>query len=59
MKRQQLFAKSLSRKKKGSQNRKDAAARLGQHHHHIANIRRHFLHQVSNELVKPELLDTL
>ena len=27
-------------------------ARLGRHHHHIVNIRRHFLHQVSNALVK-------
>ncbi len=27
-------------------------ANLGQHHHHVANVRRHFLHQVSNELVK-------
>jgi putative transposase len=25
---------------------------LGRHHHHVANARRHFLHQVSNELVK-------
>jgi putative transposase len=25
---------------------------LGRHHHHVANVRRHFLHQVSNELVK-------
>ncbi|MGH3554372.1 MAG: RNA-guided endonuclease InsQ/TnpB family protein, partial [Mycobacterium sp.] len=52
LKRQQRLAKSLSRKKKGSRNRRDAAARLGRHHHHIANVRRHFLHQVSNALVK-------
>jgi putative transposase len=50
--RQRRLAKSLSRKKKGSVNRRDAAARLGRHHHHIANIRRHFLHKVSNALVK-------
>jgi putative transposase len=50
--RQRRLAKSLSRKKKGSANRHDAAARLGRHHHHIANIRRHFLHRVSNALVK-------
>lgn len=49
---QRRLAKSLSRKKKGSANRKDAAARLGRHHHRVANVRRHFLHQVSNELVK-------
>ena len=52
MKRQRRLAKSLSRKQKGSHNRRDAAAKLGRHHHHIANIRRHFLHQVSNALVK-------
>jgi putative transposase len=52
MKRQRRLAKSVSRKKKGSRNRHDAAARLARHHHHIANIRRHFLHQVSNALVK-------
>ena len=52
MKRQQRLAKSLSRKQKGSRNRQDAAAKLGRHHHHIANVRRHFLHHVSNELVK-------
>jgi transposase len=48
----QCLSKSLSRKKKESHNRKDVAARLGRHHHHVANVRRHFLHQVSNELVK-------
>jgi putative transposase len=50
--RQRRLAKSLSRKKKGSRNRKDAADRLGRHHHHVACVRRHFLHQVSNGLVK-------
>ena len=52
MKRQQRLAKSLSRKQKGSRNHRDAAATLGRHHHHVANVRRHFLHQVSNALVK-------
>lgn len=52
MKQQRRLSKSLSRKKKGSHNRKDAAARLGRHHRHVANVRRHFLHQVSGELVK-------
>jgi putative transposase len=52
MKQQRRLAKSLSRKKKGSHHRKDAAARLGRHHHRVANVRRHFLHQVSGELVK-------
>jgi putative transposase len=52
MRHQRRLSKSLSRKKKGSRNRKDAATRLGLHHHRVANVRRHFLHQVSNELVK-------
>jgi putative transposase len=52
IRRQQRLAKSLSRKQKGSRNRRDAAAKLRRHHHHVANVRRHFLHQVSNELVK-------
>ncbi len=52
LKRQRRLAKSLSRKQKGSQNRRDAAAKLAGHHNHAANVRRHFLHQVSNELVK-------
>jgi len=52
MKRQQRLAKSLSRKRKGSVNRHDAARKLGRHHQHVANVRRYFLHQVSNELVK-------
>jgi putative transposase len=50
--RQRLLAKSLSRKQKGSHSHRAATAKLRRHHHHIANIRRHFLHQVSNALVK-------
>ncbi|MBS4729839.1 transposase [Mycobacterium sp. SM1] len=49
---QRRLSKSLSRKKKGSRNRTDAAARLGRRHHRVAGVRRHFLHQVSGELVK-------
>jgi putative transposase len=49
---QRRLAKSLSRKKKGSHNRQEAAAKLGRHHNRVANIRRHFAHQVSNQLVK-------
>jgi putative transposase len=52
MKRQQRMAKLLSRKQQGSRNRRDAAAKLGRHHNHVANVRRHFLHEVSNGLVK-------
>ena len=52
LKRQRRLSKSLSRKQKGSHHRTDAAARLGRHHHRVANVRRNFLHQVSGELVK-------
>lgn len=52
MRHQRRLAKALARKQKGSQNRSEAAARLWRHHNRIANIRSHFLHQVSNELVK-------
>jgi putative transposase len=52
MRRQRRLARAVTRKPKGSKNRRKAAARLGRHHHRIANIRRHVLHQVSNELVK-------
>ncbi|MFD3428664.1 RNA-guided endonuclease InsQ/TnpB family protein [Nocardia fluminea] len=50
--RQRRLAKSVSRKKKGSQNRREAAARLAIHHRRVADIRRHFAHQVANRLVK-------
>jgi putative transposase len=46
------LSKAVSRKKKGSKNRKKAVARLGRHHEKIRNRRQHFLHQVSNLLVK-------
>ena len=52
MTKQRRLAKSLSRKQRGSRNRRDAAAKLARHHHRVANVRRHFLHQVSNALVK-------
>jgi putative transposase len=52
LQRQRRLAKSLSRKQKGSRNRTRAAAQLGRHHYKVANVRRHFLHQVSNALVK-------
>jgi putative transposase len=52
MKQQCHPAKKLSRTKKGSANCRQAAAKLGRHHYHVANVRRHFLHQVSNVLVK-------
>ena len=52
MKRQRRLAKSMSRKQRGSHNRRDATAKLRRHHNHVANVRRHFLHRVSNALVK-------
>jgi putative transposase len=50
--RQRRLDKKLSRAQKGSKNRQAAAKRLGRHHHRVRNVRRHFLHQVANELVK-------
>ena len=52
MSRQRHLAKSLSRKKKGSNSRRRTATMLARHHFRVRNIRRHFLHAVSNELVK-------
>ncbi|MFX0575571.1 RNA-guided endonuclease InsQ/TnpB family protein [Nocardia nepalensis] len=52
MHKQRRLAKSVTRKPKGSNNRQRAAARLGRHHARVADIRRHFLHQVTTELVK-------
>jgi putative transposase len=46
------LAKAVSRTQKGSKNRRKAVARLGRHHNRIRDRRRHFLHQVSNLLVK-------
>ncbi|MEZ0364292.1 RNA-guided endonuclease InsQ/TnpB family protein [Mycobacterium sp. pUA109] len=52
MRKQRRLARSLSRKKEGSHTRRSAAAKLARHHNHVANMRRHFAHQVSNQLVK-------
>ncbi|MFE3226369.1 RNA-guided endonuclease InsQ/TnpB family protein [Nocardia sp. NPDC059228] len=46
------LSKALSRKQKGSRNRGEAAAKLARHHRKVADKRRQFLHQVTNELVK-------
>src|SRR5690606_17629038 len=46
------LAKLMARKQKGSRNRRDAASRLRRHYRRVRDIRRHFLHRVSNELVK-------
>jgi putative transposase len=52
MKRQRRLVKSLFRKQKGSRNRRESAGKLARHHRRVANVRRHFLHQTSNELAK-------
>lgn len=52
LRKQERLAKSLARKQKGSNNRRAAAAKLRRHHEHVANVRRHFLHQVSSALAK-------
>lgn len=46
------LSKSVARTTKGSQNRRDAVRRLGRHHERVRARRHHFLHQVSNLLVK-------
>ncbi len=52
LKRLRRLSKAVSRKKRGSTNRKKAVVRLGQQHARIRDRRRHVLHQVSNQLVK-------
>jgi putative transposase len=52
MRRQRTLARSISRKQPGSNRREAASAKLARHHHRMRNVRRHFLHQVSNDLVK-------
>jgi putative transposase len=52
MHKQRRLARAVTRKARGSKNRRRAAARLGRHHARVRNIRQHFLHQVTGELVK-------
>ncbi len=52
MRKQRRLARALSRKPKGSNNRREAVVRLGRHHARVRNIRHHFLHIWSSELVK-------
>ncbi|MBF6082399.1 IS200/IS605 family element transposase accessory protein TnpB [Nocardia cyriacigeorgica] len=52
LRKQRHLAKLMARKQKGSRNRRDAASRLRRHYRRVRDIRRHFLHRVSNELVK-------
>jgi len=46
------LSRAVSRKQKGSANRRKAVARLARHHEKIRDRRQHFGHQVSNLLVK-------
>ncbi|MFC4627876.1 RNA-guided endonuclease InsQ/TnpB family protein [Promicromonospora alba] len=46
------LSKAVSRKKKGSKNRRRAVVRLSRQHARIRDRRCHVLHQVSNQLVK-------
>lgn len=50
--RQRQLAKDVTRKPRGSRNRQKAARKLGRHHHRVTCARQHFLHQLSNCLVK-------
>jgi putative transposase len=52
LRRQRRLARAVSRKKRGSANRRMASARLAEHHVRVRDTRQHFLHQVSNQLVK-------
>ncbi|MEU3455139.1 RNA-guided endonuclease TnpB family protein [Micromonospora sp. NPDC006766] len=46
------LSRQVSRKQRGSRNRAEAVARLGRAHLRVANVRRYFLHEVANQLVK-------
>ncbi|MFU8853568.1 RNA-guided endonuclease InsQ/TnpB family protein [Micromonospora sp. SL1-18] len=46
------LSRQVSRKQRGSRNRAEAVARLGRAHLRVANVRRYFLHEVANRLVK-------
>jgi putative transposase len=46
------LSRQVSRKRRGSANRRKAGVRLARCHRRIADVRRHFLHEVANELVQ-------
>jgi putative transposase len=52
LRQQRRLARAVSRKKRGSANRRKATMRLARHHLRVRDTRQHFLHQVSNQLVK-------
>jgi putative transposase len=52
LRKQRTLAKSVSRKRKGSANRRKAVRLLARHHERTASRRNHFTHRVTNLLVK-------
>lgn len=51
MTRQRRLARELARRKRGSRHYETTLLKLRRHHHRVANVRRHFLHEISNSLV--------
>jgi putative transposase len=56
--RTRLLQKAVSRKKKGSNNRKKAQRKLAKHHKHIANIRKDAINKATSEVIakRPEFI---
>ncbi|AFZ30617.1 transposase, IS605 OrfB family [Gloeocapsa sp. PCC 7428] len=52
LKKLKQLQKSLSRKEKGSNNRRKARLKLAKHHAHIANIRKDHLHKTTTQLIR-------
>ncbi|MGI5187744.1 RNA-guided endonuclease TnpB family protein [Promicromonospora sp. CA-289599] len=52
LRQQRRITRAVSRKKRGSANQRKARTRLARHHLRVRDTRQHFLHQVSNQLVK-------
>jgi putative transposase len=52
LRQQRRLARAVSRKQRGSVNQRKARNRLARHHLRVRDTRQHFLHQVSNQLVK-------
>ncbi len=50
--KQRRLSRAVTRKRRGSANRRKAAARLGRHHEQVRNRRHHFLHEVTNRLAQ-------
>lgn len=59
LKRLKSLQRRVSRKKKGSQNRRKAVLKLARLHERIANQRKDFLHKVSSKLIGDNQTDTI